>query len=190
MPIIEAANILLSVVVAAVSVLRKEGQSIMKFLVSTTFLVLSLVASATAQTNWVDVATESGEEAAPGLKIVKARARQETAPVADNTRAFTIVVENTGEQAIKSIDFLFEPAADSSEQAADANGNHTRCGFITADLYLNPGNAVTIQWELPGNHCIPLSSSKQIIRVQQIVYSDGSRWRRLGHETSGGQRVK
>ena len=160
------------------------------FFVSRMLLVLALVATVAAQTNWIDVATESAEQGAPGLKIVKARARQEAMRAADNTRAFSIVVENTGERAIKSIDFMFELADESSALVADANGNHMRCGFIIADLDINPGDVVTIERELSGSHCIPLPSSKQVIRVQKILYSDGSTWRRPGSEDSGWKRVK
>jgi hypothetical protein len=163
--------------------------SIMK-LVGSALLVLALVANVTAQTNWIDVTTESAEQGAPGLKIVKARARQDAMQTAENTRAFSIVVENTGERPIKSIDFLFDVTDESSVLASDANGNRIRCGFIIADLDINPGDVVTLERKLSGDHCIPLPSSKQVVRVQRILYADGSTWQRPGYQDSDWKRVK
>ena len=159
-------------------------------LVSRVALVLALAAGVAAQTNWSDLTTGSAEQGAPGLKIVKARARLQAMQGADNTRAFSIVVENTGERAIKSIDFMFEVADESTELAADANGNRLSCGFTIPDLDVKPGDVVTIERALSGSHCIPPASTKQVVQVQQILYSDGSAWRRPGYEDSGWIRVK
>jgi hypothetical protein len=159
-------------------------------LVSRVLLVLALVAGAAAQTTWVEITTETAEQGVPGLKIVKARARQVATQDADNTRAFSIVVENTGERPIKSIDFLFEVTDVGSELAAEANSNRVRCGFIVEDLEIKPGEVVTIDRKLSGNHCIPLPSSKQVVRVQAVLFSDGETWRRPGSEDSGWKRVK
>jgi hypothetical protein len=174
--------------VAAVAVFRKEEAVMM--LVSRVVLVLALAAGVAAQTNWSDLTTDSAQQAAPGLKIVKVRARPQAMQGADNTRAFTIVIENTGERAIKSIDFMFEVADENRALAADANGNQLSCGFIIAELDVKPGDVVTIERELSGNHCIPPAFTKQVVQVEQILYSDGSAWRRPGYEDSGWIRVK
>lgn len=159
-------------------------------LVSSVLLVLALVAGVVAQTNWIDVTTGSAEQGAPGMKIIKARARQEAIQTAGNTRSFSIEIENTGERAIKSIHFLFDVMDESSLLAADANGNRIRCGFIVADLDVNPGEVVTIERKMAGTHCIPMSSSKQVVCVQRILYSDGSTWGRPGNEDVDWKRVK
>ena len=55
---------------------------------------------------------------------------------------------------------------------------------------LKPGDTITIERISSGLHCIPLPSSKQVVRVQKLVFSDGSEWVRPGYEESGWQRVK
>ena len=169
--------------------IRKEGGRIMRFVGNMLCLLMS-VAVAAAQTNWVDLTSETADQGAPALKIVKARGRQQGEPADGNARSFSIIVENTGERPIKSIDFLFDVVDRSSELASDANGNRIRCGFVIEDLDIKPGDTFTIERISSGLHCIPLPSSKQVVRVQKLIFSDGSEWVRPGHEESGWQRVK
>src|SRR5262249_2111200 len=130
------------------------------------------------------------EQTTVGLEILKASAHVEESQTPGRSRAFTLIVKNTGERVIKSLGFQFDLGVETAVQEAKDLEARNRCGFTLTDLEFRPGDEVTIQRKLSGDHCIPAPAVKQVVRVQEIQYADGTVWTDPAGTESAWRRVK